>query len=180
MATRVTDLAAVNEAFICACRFAHETVASLLLERLIALDPELGRHIEESRGRLAFIKYFIEKRPAHATALGPWKAFVMEQVSRAIRERDLEAFVRGQSRGCLAKLLPWFQADLIGVATLNDRGEFIVALLDLEPAILRHQPVRMQGLERPCGLYCHGETAASWIPSKRSSACSFHARESRV
>jgi len=34
----------------------------------------------------------------------------------------------------------WFQADLIGVATLNDRGEFIVALLDLEPAILRHQP----------------------------------------
>src|SRR5882762_5542175 len=43
------DLGAVNEAFICACRFAHEAVASLLLERLIALDPELGRHIDESR-----------------------------------------------------------------------------------------------------------------------------------
>src|SRR5437764_1074636 len=50
------DLAAVNEAFICACRFAHETVASLLLERSIALDPELGRHIDESPGRLAFIQ----------------------------------------------------------------------------------------------------------------------------
>jgi hypothetical protein len=27
-----------------------------------------------------------------------------------------------------------FQAGLIGTATLNDRGEFITALLDLEPA----------------------------------------------
>src|SRR5947207_207736 len=80
------DLAAINEAFICACRFAHETVASLLLERSIALDPELGRHIDESPGRLAFIQYFIEKRPPDATALGPWKAFAMEQIRRAIHE----------------------------------------------------------------------------------------------
>ena len=144
------DLAAVNEAFICACRFAHETVASLLLERLIALDPELGRHIDESPGRLPFIKYFIEKRPPHATALGPWKAFVMEQVRRAIHERDLEAFVRGLQREpwLLDEAFVWFQADLIGVATLNDRGEFIVALLDLEPAILRHQsPPQSQAIE---------------------------------
>jgi hypothetical protein len=33
------DLAAVNEAFLCACRIQHEAVASLLLERSIALDP---------------------------------------------------------------------------------------------------------------------------------------------
>ena len=33
-----------------------------------------------------------------------------------------------------------FQAGLIGAATLNDRGEFIAALLDLDPAILRRQP----------------------------------------
>ena len=56
------DLAAVNEAFMCACRFEHEAVASLLLERSIALDPELGKHVDGSVGRLAFIKYFIEKR----------------------------------------------------------------------------------------------------------------------
>ena len=60
------DLAAVNEAFMCACRFEHEAVASLLLERSIALDPELGRHIDESLGRLAFIKYFIEKATSRA------------------------------------------------------------------------------------------------------------------
>ena len=33
-----------------------------------------------------------------------------------------------------------FQAELIETATLNDRGEFIAALLDLDPAILRRQP----------------------------------------
>ena len=54
------DLAAVNEAFMCACGFEHEAVASLLLERSIALDPELGTHVDGSVGRLAFIKYFIE------------------------------------------------------------------------------------------------------------------------
>ena len=65
------DLAAVNEAFICACRFEHEAVASLLLERSIALDPELGKHVDGSGGRLAFIKYFIEEGSldfAHASS----------------------------------------------------------------------------------------------------------------
>ena len=33
-----------------------------------------------------------------------------------------------------------FQAELIERATLNDRGEFITALLDLDPAMLRRQP----------------------------------------
>jgi Ankyrin repeats (3 copies) len=136
------DLASVNEAFICACCFEHEAVASLLLERSIALDPELGEHIDGSLGRLAFVKYFIEKRPAHATAVGPRKAFVMEQVKRAVLDGDLTAFVRGLQRE------PWllgeasvdFQAGLIGTATLNDGKAFIVALLDFDPAILRRQP----------------------------------------
>jgi len=41
------DLATVNEAFLIACSFEYEGVASLLLERAIALDPELG-----TRGQL--------------------------------------------------------------------------------------------------------------------------------
>src|SRR5213596_506131 len=75
------DLAAVNEALMCACRFEHEAVASLLLERSIALDPELGKHVAGSVGRLAFVKYLIKERSltfAHATPAGPWQAFVME------------------------------------------------------------------------------------------------------
>ena len=136
------DLAAVNEAFICACRFEHEAVASLLLERSIALDPELGTHIDGSLGRLAFVKYFIDKRPAHATAVGPWKAFVMEQVKRAVLDGDLTPFVRGlqRERWLLGEACVDFQTRLIEVATLNGRGEFIPALLDLDPAILRRQP----------------------------------------
>jgi hypothetical protein len=141
----VNDLAAVNEAFICACCFEHEAVASLLLERSIALDADLGAHVDGSLGRLAFIKHFIEKGSvdfAHATAVGPWKAFVMGQVKRAVHERDLTAFVRGFQREpwLLGEAFVWFQVALIGGATLNDREEFIVALLDLDPALLRRQP----------------------------------------
>jgi hypothetical protein len=136
------DLAIVNEAFISACSFEHEPVASLLLERSIALDPELGKHVDGSLGRLAFIKYFIEDQPAHATAVGPWKAFVMDQISQAVHEGDLTTFVRNLQRESwlLDEAFMWFQANLIGGATLSNREEFIVALLDLDPAILRHQP----------------------------------------
>ena len=150
-----SDLAAVNDAFVAACRFQHEPVASLLLERSIALDPELGTHIDGSLGRPAFITYFIEKRPSHATAVGAWKALVMEQIKRAITEDtghvanirhiaegDLTAFVHGLQREpwLLGEDFVWFQAELIGTATLHDREAFIVALLDLHPAILRRQP----------------------------------------
>jgi hypothetical protein len=64
------DLAAVNEAFTIACGFEHEAVASLLLDRSIALDPELGAPVDGTVGRLAFIKYFIDNRPGHATTVG--------------------------------------------------------------------------------------------------------------
>ena len=90
-----SDLAAVNEAFICTCRFGHEAVALLLLERAIALDPELGAQMDATVGRPAFVMYFIEKHPSHATSVGPWKAFVMEQISRAVVDGDLTAFVTG-------------------------------------------------------------------------------------
>src|ERR1044071_4910030 len=56
---RGNDGAAVNEAFFCACRFDHEAVAALLLERSIALDPELGKQVDARMGRVAFVKYFI-------------------------------------------------------------------------------------------------------------------------
>jgi ankyrin repeat protein len=158
------DLAAVTEAFTIACGFRHEPVASLLLERAIALDPELGRHVDGTGGRPAFIKYFIDNSPGQATEVGAWKAFVMEQVSRAISSHsghetsvaspggnsDLAAFVR------LLQREPWllgdafveFQAGLIGRATLKDRGEFVTALFDLDPAILRRQPPpRSQAIE---------------------------------
>lgn len=137
------ELALVNTAFMCACRFEHETVASLLLGRSIALDPELGTQVDGSLGRVAFVKYFIDTRVAHAmTAVGPWKAFVMEQVSRAAHDGDVTAFVSTlqRERWLLGEAYVEFQGGLIGAATLNNRGEIITALLDLDPALLRRQP----------------------------------------
>jgi hypothetical protein len=79
---------------------------------------------------------------------GPWQAFVMQQVDRAMQDGDLAAFVTGLQRE------PWllgeahvdFQNGLIATAAyvssdaLDDRGEFIAALLERNPAILRRQP----------------------------------------
>jgi hypothetical protein len=136
------DLSAVNEAFISACGFGHETVASLLLDRSISLDPELGTHVDGSVGRLGFIKYFIERPSGHATAVGLWRGFVMEHVSRAARDGDVTAFVSTLQREpwLLGEACVEFQARLIATATLNDRREIIAALLNLDPALLRRQP----------------------------------------
>jgi hypothetical protein len=150
------DLAAISEAFVIAGDFQHEAIASLLLDRAVAIDPELATRIDESLGRQAFTKYFIENRPSHVSDVGLWKAFVMEQVNRAISswsghrtsvttpvgESDLAAFIG------LLQREPWllgdafigFQTEIIGHATLNAGGEFISAFLDLNPAILRRQP----------------------------------------
>ena len=143
------DPAAVNEAFVRACLFDHEAVASLLLAQSIAVDPELAENVDARVGRRAFINYFIETRPetireigGQATTIGLWKAFVMEQIARAVVDGDLTAFVRGLQRDAWLLGDAWvdFQAGLIASAALNDRGAFIVALLDLDPAILRHRP----------------------------------------
>jgi hypothetical protein len=136
------DLATVTEAFMCACRFQHEAVASLLLERSIALDPDLGRRIDDSVGRRTFVTHFIEKGRSDAKGAGLWIAFVMDQVSRAAHDGDVAAFVSGLQREPRLLGDDWvdFQDGLIGAATLNDRRSIIAALFDLEPAILRHQP----------------------------------------
>ena len=137
------DPAAVTEAFVCACRFEHEAVASFLLERLIALDPELGKHFDGRTDRLSFMSSFNKSDLAQTAALGLWTVFVMEQVRRTLQDRDVTAFV-----GVLQRE-PWllgdayvpFQAELIETASFQkDRGEFIGVLLDLAPAILRRQP----------------------------------------
>jgi hypothetical protein len=92
------ELAAVNDAFICACRFQHQAIASMLLERCIALDNDLGRRIDGGPGRDAFLGYLLEhpqRLDGTAIASGkPWQAFVMDQVLRAISDDDLPTFTR--------------------------------------------------------------------------------------
>jgi hypothetical protein len=139
------DPAAVNGAFVRACLFEHETVAAVLLERSIALDPELGAKVDGGVGRPAFIKCFVETRANHvrkigggARTVGLWKTFVMEQVSRSVQGDDVTAFVANLQRE------PWLLADdcidLQNELMGSGRPEFISALLDLDPAILRRPP----------------------------------------
>ena len=149
-------LATVNDAFLCACHFEHEAVASVLLERSIALDPDLKAHIDGSVGRAAFIKYLIKDRSLHfvrAAPSGPWQDFLMEQVMRAVQDGDLTAFVGGLSRESwlLGEASVGFQVGLVERATLRDRGEFISALLDLDPALQRQKPPpRSKAIEFAC------------------------------
>jgi hypothetical protein len=138
------DPASVNDAFIHSCRFQHEAIASLLLDRSITLDAALGSHVDHGPGRSAFVRHFIANRPdfVNVAETGLWRGFVMERIGRSLHDGDLTSFVDGLRReawtlsdGCVT-----FQVRLIEVATLNDRGEFITALLDLDPAVLRRQP----------------------------------------
>jgi hypothetical protein len=139
--TNGDDLAAVNEAFLCACHLQHANAAAMLLDRSITLDAELGRRIDGGPGRPAFVQFIMSNSLAFTNAdpAGPWQAFVMRQVVRAVNEGDLTSFVEGLRRE------PWmledacvkFQAGLIERAVLRDRPPCITALLDLDPALLR-------------------------------------------
>jgi len=136
------DPAAVNQAFMCACHLQHATAAGLLLDRSITLDVELGRQIGSGPGRSAFVQYIMSESETlaftNADPAGPWQAFAMRQVVRALNDGDLTSFV-GRLRGepwILADACVTFQVGLIERAVLRDREAFITALIDLHG--LRH------------------------------------------
>jgi hypothetical protein len=139
------NLAATTGAFVCACRYQHELVATFLLDRCIDLDPELGKRIDQSHGRAAFVRYFSENNPLEFTDSHPaglWQAYLMGRVMLAIHDDDLATFEALLSREgwMLGEPHVAFQVGLIERATLRDRGPFIVKLLELDPALLRRNP----------------------------------------
>jgi hypothetical protein len=130
------DLAAVNDALICACRFQHKAVASFLLERCITLDADLGRRIDAWQDRSAFIDYLGE----HAQRFGlPWQTLVVNKVRQTIVDDDLPAFghwLEGEPH-LLSESSVGIQVELIELATYTNRERFIVQLLDRAPAMLQ-------------------------------------------
>jgi hypothetical protein len=150
--TNADDLAAVNEGLMYAFHLQHASAAELLMDRSIALDAELGRKIDGGPGRSAFIQYLIANKPdVHGPdSFAPWQSFVKQQISRALHEGDLTLFVGGLRREAwlLSDEQVEFQVRLIGAAVLNDRGAFITALFDLDPALLhRLVPPPSQAIE---------------------------------
>ncbi|HUA63775.1 MAG TPA: ankyrin repeat domain-containing protein [Verrucomicrobiae bacterium] len=139
--TNSDDLGAVNEAFLYACHFQHETVAALLLDRAITLDAEMGRRIDAGPGRSGFLQYFISNKPDfvyNTDPAKPWQAYVQQQVDHAMRDGDLASFIDGLQREpwLLSDACVKFQSRLIEVGVLNDRAVLIHALFDLDPALL--------------------------------------------
>jgi hypothetical protein len=116
--------AAVGEAFIVACRFEHEAIATFLLDRCTAFDPELGRRIDGGPGRAVLVRYLIEEHPLNfirAAPEGPWQAFLMHQVVRCIHEDDLTTFEQllRQEAWLLEDSSVAFQVGLVERATLR-------------------------------------------------------------
>ena len=130
----------------------HATAGALLLDRSITLDAELGRRIDGGPGRSGFVQNVIANKmdSASVEAFGLWRAFVMQQVVRALHDDDLASFVDGLRREpwMLSDACVKFQVRLIEVAVLNDRPALLNAFFDLDPAVLRTRvPPPSQAIE---------------------------------
>ena len=136
----------VGSALMNACRFKHTGVATRLLERSVALDPDLGRRIDRWEDRQAFVEFLIEHPasvwsggPTEGPTTTPWEAFVIRQLTSALGRNDLAAFRRWlQDESWL--LQPAFvhvQVAMIERASWDNREPFITALLESDPALLK-------------------------------------------
>jgi ankyrin repeat protein len=135
----------IERALAVACRFGHGEVAQQLLERAIALDPELGRRIERWQGRAAFVEFLITQpsllwqQPEKTL----WQTFVILQLAGARDRNDLSAFQRwlDDEPWMLQPEFVQVQAQLLLPACHEkDRAAFIIALLERDPALLHADP----------------------------------------
>ena len=135
----------IGRALMTACRFKHTDIALRLLERLIALDPELGRRIDRWESRKAFVE-FLTQQPGllwHELETMPWETFVILQLASARDRNDLPAFRRwlDDEPWVLERSFIQVQTELMLPACYEkDREAFIMALLERDPAILHTDP----------------------------------------
>ncbi|MGQ0642757.1 MAG: ankyrin repeat domain-containing protein [Gemmatimonadaceae bacterium] len=142
----IDDSITIGRALISACRFKHVGVALRLLERSIALDPDLGRRIDRRQGggRQAFVEFFIQ-HPAmwEEPKRTPWEVFVIQQLANARNHGNLPAFLRwlDEEPWVLQPAFVHVAAGLIMPACYQkDREAFIEALLERDPALLHADP----------------------------------------
>lgn len=135
----------IGRALMSACRFRHTGVALRLLERAVALDPDLGRRVDRWQGRQAFVDFLIQhpgglwQEPENT----PWETFVILQLADARNRNDLPAFRRWleDEPWVLQPSFIHVQAGLIMPACyMKDREAFIVTLLEHDPALLHAEP----------------------------------------
>ena len=134
----------IARALMNACRFRHSGVASWLVERSVALDPDLGRRIDR-QGRQAFVEFLIQHPasvwsggPTEGPQTTPWEAFVIRQLTSALDGNDLPAFRRWlqDEPWVLQPSFVHVQIAAIERASWQNREPFITALLERDPALL--------------------------------------------
>lgn len=135
----------VGSALMTACRFRHNDLALRLLERSIALDPELGRRVDRWQSRQAFVEFLTRQSDLlwQEPETTPWKTFVILQLARARDRNDLPAFRRwlDDEPWVLEPAFLRVQTGLMLPACYQkDREAFIVALLERDPALLHVDP----------------------------------------
>ena len=143
---RLDERIVIGRALMNACRFKHAAIASRLLERSIALDPDLGDRIDRSPGRQAFVEFLIQHPASWATEgpdTTPWQAFVIRQLTSALHGNDLPAFRRWlqDEPWVLQPTFVHVQIAMIERACWSKHREsFITGLLEYGPALLRTDP----------------------------------------
>ena len=142
----VDDRSVIDSALVNACRFKHAGLASALLDRAIALDPDLGRRIDRWQGRQAFVEFLIQ-RPASANEWGiemtPWESFAYRQLTSALDAGDLPEFRHWlrEEPSLLQSAFVSLQVAMIERCCWHkNREAFITALLEHDPALLRTNP----------------------------------------
>ena len=134
----------IGRALMTACRFKHTDLALRLLDRSIALDPELGRRIDRWDSRKAFVE-FLSQQPGllwHEQTT-PWETFVVAQLARARDRNDLSAFRRWLDKEPWVLERPFVQVQtelILPACYEKDREAFIVELLDRDAALLHTVP----------------------------------------
>ncbi len=131
----------IDHGLLVACRFKHTGIATRLLDRAIALDPDLGRRIDRWNSRGAFID-FLEQQSGllwRNQELNPWQIFAISQLASARDRGDLADFRRwlDQESWVLDSAFIQVQIGLmLPVCYERNREPFIVELLSRDPAIL--------------------------------------------
>jgi Ankyrin repeats (3 copies) len=140
----------IGRALMNACRFKHAGIASRLLDRSVALDPDLGRRIDRWQDRQAFIEFLSQHQESHWSGgltegpeRSPWESFVIRQLTSALDTNDLPAFCRWLEEESWVLQPPFVRAQigLIERASYGrSREPFITTLLEHDPALLHTEP----------------------------------------
>ena len=134
----------IDRALMNACRFKHVDLAIRLLDRAIALDPELGHRIDRWQSRQAFVEFLTLHPGSYENRdRTPWESLVIRQLHSALDANDLAAFRRWLEDEPWLLHAPFVgtQAGFIHQACWQkNREPFITALLEQDPALLHTVP----------------------------------------